>query len=502
MAPPIGLTKVTSGVRTLGTDEVTADIIKDDVVTNAKIKSDAAIAQSKLAEVTAGDLASTLDLSSKTVTLAAGAVTPHVPEYDDNALKEDIALLGFRAASTGSLAKYNLVDQTIDAFQDATGVDAGASTGETRDGTGKYYSGKTTTSSTTGFTVTGSQQIFTVPAGVSSLEIKCFAASPGSYNNGGFSKGNLVTSASTQYTVVVGEVKTATGGAWNDYSYGGGGRAYGYQTGGGLSGVFTGTADPSFTSSSDQARIIIAAGGGGARGHQGTAREGDGGGASGTSGKGSNGSTPWGIGGTQSAAGAGGGNGASGNVMRGGQSNGSDQEAAGGGGYYGGGGGGQAGGSGGGSGYVGTQNNLTAGLTYVGASSEKTSDPDYPGAGVAKVLFNYGVLTENDMTLISNSTTAQAIPTKGDLVMTYSDGAGTATINTDLKAYASRDNGTTWTQLTLASQGSTGAHTILSAHDLDISGQPSGTAMRYKITTHNQSATKETRVHAVSLGWS
>jgi hypothetical protein len=86
--------------------------------------------------------------------------------------------------------------------------------------------------------------------------------------------------------------------------------------------------------------------------------------------------------------------------------------------------------------------------------------------------------------------------------MTYSDGAGTATINTDLKAYASRDDGTTWTQLTLASQGSTGAHTILSAHDLDISGQPSGTDMRYKITTHNQSATKATRIHAVSLGWS
>ena len=29
-----------------------------------------------------------------------------------------------------------------------------------------------------------------------------------------------------------------------------------------------------------------------------------------------------------------------------------------------------------------------------------------------------------------------------------------------------------------------------------------GTAMRYKITTHNQSATKTTRVQAVSLGWS
>ena len=86
--------------------------------------------------------------------------------------------------------------------------------------------------------------------------------------------------------------------------------------------------------------------------------------------------------------------------------------------------------------------------------------------------------------------------------MTYTNGAGTATINTDIKGWVSRDDGTTYTQFTLASQGSTGAHTILSAHDLDISGQPSGTDMRYKITTHNQSTTKETRIHAVSLGWS
>ena len=74
--------------------------------------------------------------------------------------------------------------------------------------------------------------------------------------------------------------------------------------------------------------------------------------------------------------------------------------------------------------------------------------------------------------------------------------------NGDIRAFVSRDDGTTWTQLTLASQGSTGAHTILSAHDLDISGQPSGTDMRYKLTTHNQSVTKQTRIHAVSLGWS
>jgi hypothetical protein len=110
------------------------------------------------------------------------------------------------------------------------------------------------------------------------------------------------------------------------------------------------------------------------------------------------------------------------------------------------------------------------------------------------------------MTLISNATTAQATPTKGDLVMTYSDGAGTASIgdgtNGDVRAFISRDDGTTYTQATLASQGTTGGHTILTAHDLDISSQPSGTAMRYKITTHNQSASLETRIQAVSLGWS
>ena len=112
------------------------------------------------------------------------------------------------------------------------------------------------------------------------------------------------------------------------------------------------------------------------------------------------------------------------------------------------------------------------------------------------------VAPAGNMTLISTSTTAESTPTKGDIVMTYVDYAGTATVNTDIKAYCSRDNGTTYTQMTLASQGTTGGHTILSAHDVDISSQPSGTAMRYKIETLNQSATKATRIHAVSLGWS
>ena len=44
------------------------------------------------------------------------------------AVLDDIALLGFKTAANGSLAKYDLVDQTVDAFEDASGVDSGSST--------------------------------------------------------------------------------------------------------------------------------------------------------------------------------------------------------------------------------------------------------------------------------------------------------------------------------------------------------------------------------------
>ena len=108
----------------------------------------------------------------------------------------------------------------------------------------------------------------------------------------------------------------------------------------------------------------------------------------------------------------------------------------------------------------------------------------------------------NNMTLVSNATTAEAVPTKGDLVMTYTNGAGTNVVNTDIKGYVSRDNGSTYTQGTLVSQGTTGGHTILTFHDLDISSQPSGSSMRYKIETLNQSISKYANIQAVSLGWS
>ena len=88
--------------------------------------------------------------------------------------------------------------------------------------------------------------------------------------------------------------------------------------------------------------------------------------------------------------------------------------------------------------------------------------------------------------------------------MLIEDGSGTATLNTDVKAFISRDSGSNFTQGTLVDEGTWGATTkrIVAFHNLDISSQPSGTSICYKVTTHNQSGgSKETRIHAVSHGW-
>ena len=87
----------------------------------------------------------------------------NVPEANTAALDDDIAVVGFKIAANGSLGKYDLLDQTVDAFEDTSGVDAGASTNEVRNAS-KYYSGQitqdTTGSNADTTTTDGSDTIF------------------------------------------------------------------------------------------------------------------------------------------------------------------------------------------------------------------------------------------------------------------------------------------------------------------------------------------------------
>ena len=493
-----------------------------------------AVGSSEIAAGAVGgtEIASTFDISSKTVTLPAASVTAHVTQFDDNQLKEEIALLGFRTAANGSLAKYNLVDQTIDAFEDASGIDASASTDELRNAS-NYYSGIAAGSPTGGtittytgytvhsFTSTGNTD-FVVP-GSANVDLLLVAGaggggggSSGGGNGGGAGGGAggvraLASQAVTAQTYVV---TVGTGGAggsgYANGSVGVDSSALGLSaSGGGYGGKWNHPGGPGGSGGGATNSNTGGAGNAGSytpvEGYAGANSIGDVGGAGG--GGASEVGFPNTSGGTSGNRGGPGGDGIS-NSWR---TNSAVTYGGGGGGgsgnYGPGGGPGGTGGGASGGGWNGSGDDGTDGLGGGGGGGSYNSSVDNSGGdggdGIVVIRWADGAFnTYNDMTLISNATTAEAVPTKGDLVMTYSNGAGTATVNTDLKAYASRDDGTTWTQLTLASQGSTGAHTILSAHDLDISGQPSGTDMRYKITTHNQSVTKQTRIHAVSLGWS
>ena len=483
------LTKVTSGVRTLGTGEVTS------------------------------------------ANLAAGAV-------DTSGLEDDIALLGFRVASNGSLAKYNLVDQTVDDFQDASGVDASASTGEVRDASGKYYYGEAT----------------------SSFKVHKFTA------DGTFTTD---TAQDVEYLVVGGGGGGAgsTGQVGGGYRYGAGGGAGGYRTATGFAvtatsySITVGDGGDGTTGSlqgndgDDSVFSTITATGGGGGGDNGGAGKiggsGGGGGPSGAGGAGNEGSfSPvegyaGGAGGTatdssaQGGAGGGGGasevgeagtDGVSGKGGDGGDGlandiieNGTNVTYAGGGGggKYG---GGFAGAGGAGGGHAGTTNAnvgaATANLGGGGGGAGNSQDPAYRGgdggSGIVVIrrpdvgTATGGTITTDtaaaegaNMTLVSTTTAAQAAPTKGDIVLTYTNGAGTTTLDTDLTAEISADGGSTWTALALGSEGSTGAHNIATSHDVTISSTITAPYnMAYRIKTLNQSVSKTTRIQAVSLGWS
>ena len=75
------------------------------------------------------DLASTLDLSGKTLTLPAASVTAHATDFDDTNLRNDIATLALHSAIADNKAAYNLSNAFIDQFEDETGVATKSNTG-------------------------------------------------------------------------------------------------------------------------------------------------------------------------------------------------------------------------------------------------------------------------------------------------------------------------------------------------------------------------------------
>jgi len=500
----MAITKVTEGVRTLGTGEVlTANMDTDP--TNAS------------------------NLSSGDVPLAQ---LGNVDTSGITANQDDIALLGFKVAANGSLARYNLVDQSIDAFEDASGVDASGSTGESRNASGKYYSGTAPATpagdgTITTYTDSGTDYVVHsfladgdfIANGVGTADILLVAGggAGGAYNAGGGGAGGFraptgMTIPDATHAVVIGAGGTSvtdgpsTSGA--DSTFG----ALLSATGGGVGGG-TGTTSPPSGQGGDGGS---GGGGGKAGGITGVIGSGNEGGYSPVEGY----DGALGVSSPNRRGGGGGGSSALGNTPSGtgGAFTNNDFRtgvdvayAAGGGGGARGGGAGAGGGASAGAGgdnATGTSASANTGSGGGGGGAQPGGAGTKHaggagGSGIAVLRFEDGAFKSiNDMTLVSNAVTAESAPTTGDLVITYTNGIGTATINTDIKAYISRDGSAYTSAVTLVDQGDTGGHTILTANGVDLSGVTSGTSMRWKIETLNQSASKETRIQAVSLGWS
>lgn len=514
--------------------------IPDDSITSAKIVS---------------NTIDSTDINTNAITsaeIAAGAVgASKIASAYTKEVQGDINFLAMRLATE----KFSKADQFIDTFVDLTGIDTTNSTFEQV--TAGYCVGGTISSAASGnvaFSYTGSALSWSVPAGVTTINARIWGAGGGSdhSNNRGGHGGAAVADITTTPGTTLGIVVGHGGGAPSTGGDGGGG--------GGFSGVF------SSTTISQATALLIASGGGGAgdannciggdgngttgadgwQGGSSTSRTGKGGtptaggaaGAGGTSyGDNCNGFGPSLQPGTALSGGDAGYSCSSagtrswnppvknttvqGGGGRGGFEPGGDVGGGGGGGGYFGGGGGAAGdwsdgGAGGGAGSnyadTGTTSNVThyngAGLTSGAGwvSSADGTGGEYGGGEAGKVYISYntsgGLTAGEDLVLQSVSTTASSAPTTADLSVLMENGNGTATLNTDIKGYVSRDGGTTWSQGTLVSGGPWGANKeIISFESLDISTQPSGVSMKYKITTHNQSLSKESRIHSVSLSW-
>ena len=113
---------------------------------------------------------------------------------------------------------------------------------------------------------------------------------------------------------------------------------------------------------------------------------------------------------------------------------------------------------------------------------------------IDEIEFTESIIPDN-VTLISNATTALAQPSNAFIVVWQED-VDAITLNTDLKAWASRD-GTNYYQATLSEVASLSTGRVLTG--TATFGAEAGTSMKWKIETLN---TKEQRIHGVGLQWS
>jgi len=465
----MALTKVTSGVRTLGTGEVaTANMATDP--TNASNLASGAVPVGQLTTIPGANVTGTIPL----------AALGNAPATDTSVIENNIALLAFQVAANASLAKFGMVDSAVDTFTDTSGIDTGNSTNATPNGgvigggglaantallihpTGSNSATSFTSDDTTGHTMTGgnaveistSQVKFSpnsvVHSGNSSQTLSAPHSSDFVLGSGDFTielwmrphnMSSGFSAGSTNVLVSHGTSNAAADFNWYYAWYTGDEFVFKYSDGSTITEVFSGgTTNP--TNNTYQHVAVVR--------------------------------------------------------------NGSDMK------FY----------------KDGVQIGTTKTVSFTTASTSKALNimPDFDwdtnwvgyidelriskearwtGSSFSVPTEEYDATAAADYTIVSNTHTAEDTATTADLVFLL-ETVGTVTLGTDIKAYVSRNGNANYSAaLTLVDEGDWGTNKkIIVARGIDISSLAGTTAMRYKITSHNQSESKQCKVHGVSLGWS
>jgi hypothetical protein len=130
-----------------------------------------------------------------------------------------------------------------------------------------------------------------------------------------------------------------------------------------------------------------------------------------------------------------------------------------------------------------------------GGAIQAAGEPGYVLLNASGVSTTPGAST----TIVSEPFTSTSVATSSRIVV-FEENVDTPTLNTDIIASVSRDGGTTYTTASLSDSGyvtGSSGQRILTGQ-ADISGQPSGQSMRWKLALANNTV----KIHGVSLQWS
>jgi len=230
-----------TNIKTVGDGTITNEKIADGAIDNAAVSPSAAIADTKLATISTSGKVATSAISqpgSPGVYLDGTGSWSAIDTSQQDTNAFNIGLLGFKMAVNEGLTVFNLVDGVVDEFNDESGTDEAEGSNDLYCGTSDYYINSNTPSGisvpavSAGFTVSsvtepdtstagtnpkhsfGSLGTFTVPSGLTSVNIKVWGAGGGAGGqgagpdvggSGGFASGTLAVSSGQVLTISAGE---------------------------------------------------------------------------------------------------------------------------------------------------------------------------------------------------------------------------------------------------------------------------------------------------------